>query len=308
MATTTRMGMPALLLLLLALLALAAVPPSVRAQPLPPCNSTLPPLPRSSQINIALLIWGPASPHPLSSLEAWGSASPLTRFGGATATDAAVLRAWALWTEGMTPAGESMPQMRMRDGEILRINVSYFSVAPFGSLWDNDEFGSSYDNSTTLRLINHLADPQGKYGRMHFILPPYGHTVVALLVSLACERTRSCITIGTSMPNSRQFICGDPLGQMPMQRDCASRGRRTGERRFEYMVASASNGDYWGSGSLALAVNQNVKRVAVFGETWTEQIVRQLFNTGKQLGIDGQIEEHNTHNTITHEGSRSRLG
>lgn len=277
------MGWLSLLLLVAALL-------PIRVHSAPLCNSTVPSLPRASTINIALLIWAPPSPHPLSTLEAWGSDSPLTRFDGASATDAAVLRAWALWAEGMTPDGATMPQMRMRDGETLHINVSYFSVAPFGSLREPDEFSPRFTNSTVLRLIRTLADPAGHYGRMHFILPPYGHTTVALLASLACERTRSCMVVGTSMPESRQFICGDPLGQMPMQRDCVERGRRTGERRFEYMVASASNGDYWGSGSLALAVNQNVKRVAVFGETWTEVVVRQLRNTGKQLGIDGQEE------------------
>ena len=76
------------------------------------------------------------------------------------------------------------------------------------------------------------------------------------------------------------FVCQDP---MPL--DCIDRRRRDGSRRFEYTVSVASDGDYWGSGSLAFAVNQGLKRVFIVAEPWAIAIVTQLRATAAQLGL-----------------------
>jgi hypothetical protein len=194
--------LPGLVSLLLLLLLLPTVTAGATN---PACNASAPG-PRGDVVNVAILVWTPPPPDPRSAQVEWGNRSPLQPgpgpqgWNGSTPIERRVLQAWTLFEETLRARSPlpGVPALRMADGGTMRINISYYGVGPFAALRGNDEYSDVYQNSTQHALIRQLADPNGTYGRVHFILTPMSsNTPLSILVSLACEKTRTCIAVGT---------------------------------------------------------------------------------------------------------------
>ena len=238
-----------------------------------------------------MMFWGP----PLDDVrfspdgtrkEVWLRNPLLEGWNGPSALEIMYWRAYLLWEERMElPAAYGGgPGLNLLDGSVLRFNLTWFNTGEVSSLVGSplDEYSDVYQHSWAFTLIQRLADENGPYGRQHFIVTPLqAHVPLAILTSLACEETKSCMVITTTAAESRMFICQDP---MPV--DCIDRGLRTGSRRFELTVSPSSNGDWWGSGSLSLAVNRGVKRVYIIAEAWAGDVITQLRSTATQLGLE----------------------
>ena len=169
---------------------------------LPICNASSSVIAvRGDVVNVAVLVWTPPPPDPRASRIAWGNRSPLLDgWNATTLLERRVLQSWLLFQEMLTAKSPlpGVPALTMADGAILRINISYFGMGPFATLRGSDEYSDRFQNSTQHTLIKQLADPNGTYGRFHFLLTPMSsNTPLSILTSLACEKTRTCMAIGT---------------------------------------------------------------------------------------------------------------
>ena len=269
-------------------------------------------------VNIAMLFWGPpASDMRFTAVNGsarivWPRNPMLDGWNGPSTVEIRFYRAYQLWVERMElPAAYGGgPGLIMLDGSVMRFNLTWFNVGEFSSVRGPGEFTPTYQNSRANKLITQLADPNGPYGRQHFMLSPLiSNSQVTILASLACEASGTCMMVSPGAAESRQFICQDPMPQ-----DCVQRGRRKGSRRFENTVSAYSNGtsksrgqrtivlvrlsirpthirllvvvvvlspivsaDYWASGSMSLVVNQGFKRIFAIGERSTH-IARARYN------------------------------
>ena len=229
------------------------------------------------------MFWGPPLVNGTRQ-EVWPRNPILDGWNGPTSTDLMILRSYLLWEEKMRlPAAYgTKPGLILLDGSILKFNITWFHSGVIDDLDRLDEYAPGTAGSWPDRLVHRLANATGPYGRQHFVITPLpSHAAITMLASLACEATQSCITVAAAAPNTRMMVCQDP---MPI--DCITRGRRDGSRRFEYTVSPASNGDYWGSGSLAFAVNQGIKRIFIVAEPWALAVITQLRGTAAQLGLE----------------------
>jgi hypothetical protein len=165
------------------------------------CNATL--APRGSVVNVAILVWGPPanSGHPLASQTVWPG-NPLLHdppWTGPSELETATLQGYLLWQEKMVrqDAGGDLA-LRMLGGDLLRLNITYVNAGPQAALVGEDEYAPVYQNSALHKVIRDLADANGPYGRMHFLLTPLvSNTAVSLLMALACEDSRTCMIIGS---------------------------------------------------------------------------------------------------------------
>ena len=233
-------------------------------------------------VNVAMMFFGPPAVNG-TRRDVWPRNPILDGFNKLSANDLQVFRSHLLWEERMElPAAYGGgPGLVMQDGSVLRINLTWFHAGSIDAVSNVDEYAPATANSWVAALVRRLADPAGPYGRQHFVIPPQSaNAAVTVLASLACEASQSCITVTPAAPNAGMFICQDPR---PM--DCKNRSRSTGTRRFEYTVSPSNSGDYLGSGSLAFAVNQGIKRVFIVAEPVASAVVTQLRSTAAQLGL-----------------------
>ena len=217
----------------------------VAAQPVN-CTQAAPLHTGNRTVNIAMLFWGPpADDMQFTSLNGtarivWPRNPMLDGWNGPSTVEIRFLCAYQLWPERMElpVAHGGGPGLILLDGSVMRFNITWFNVGEFSALKGPGEFTPLYQDSFANKIIKLIADPNGPYGRQHFVLTPLiSNSQVTILASLACEASGTCLVVSSGAAESRIFIYQDP-----MTLDCLQRDRRKGSRRFENTVSTDSNG------------------------------------------------------------------
>lgn len=145
-----------------------------------------------------------------------------------------IARAIALWSDTLINKTQGIP-VGSNDDYLMIPNITCWNVgSPDLKNATLIAIRSANENALALRLANTTSGTAVS----SFIFPNSHSGYIPF--SNACEDTQSCIVVGTVLSDPKLFNCyGSPNADTdPLPSDCVRRGRRRGQRRFEYTICS----------------------------------------------------------------------